>query len=222
MKLLLTLANPYHCLDTSKCGFVFDRSGGLIGRSDKSSWILQGRDELSDFPERACKVLFYQNAYCLEVIEGHLYVNNSAQPIAKGSVVELKDADHLLLEEYEIDVMYCTDEEATNWLSTISEIMTGKESLLLLEDYIEEQETPKSKDLLVFKRSDLELDPMKAFQDHIQPTQTSLLHELDIQTQRTEISPIADTLYGSKPPSDNPTDENQNEITDPMYWLKDE
>lgn len=221
MKLQLTLDNPYHCLDTSECGHIFDQSGGNIGSNPDSSWVLQGRQ--SAFPDTACSILVYQGNFCLKMIQGELYVNNNNEPIGPPMVIALNDADHLRLHEYHMSVSLIRHDMNTHWLSTINELVGDETDALLIEEQELSNDSGKKKvELLTLKKSDFELDPLKALNKKTITDDTGLVDEFKINPENNKTDVLFDNLYGKRKEDISKKEPAMEDKLNPLYWLKDD
>ena len=191
MKLLLALENPYHCLDTSECGHVFNESGGAIGSNLNSAWVLQGRQK--PFPDIACIILVYQGKFCIKMVEGDLYINNNCEPINPGMVIALNDADRLQLNEYKMSACFLGDDMQIHWLSPISDILgTQKNVLLTAEPELPKKSGRKKAQLLTLENFYEELDPLKALTKKTKATDTDLVDEFRLNSEKDRVDPVSD------------------------------
>lgn len=129
MKQLTLRITSFHRLTPDQVATkVFDRVGGVIGRSAEADWVLPDPEKIVSSTHAV--ITFEAGSYSItDYSTNGLFINRSVEALGKGQTRMLQDGDYLQIGEYEIEVAVedhqVTQTEATNTDSYSSPIINS-------------------------------------------------------------------------------------------------
>lgn len=141
MELLLKIINTPDENIASK-SFRFDESGGTIGRSTSSSWVLNCSKKI--ISNTHAKIKYKASAYYLIDTSGNgVFYNQRNKRLAKNEMVELKDSDKLYIGAYQILVSIIRSSSSDVDEFSVSRFLDLSKDVSNADDFLIEDEEKK-------------------------------------------------------------------------------
>jgi type VI secretion system protein ImpI len=136
-KISIQISNIEVLERNTKPNHIFDFNGGSIGADESDTWYIYDRSGCVKANHARIKVI--DDHYCLEQVQGDVYVNQASYPLGNRALAKLHDADQIEIGKFKLRVQFSLDNDFSVDLNALLEQVVEEQeqtTLLIDENYI--------------------------------------------------------------------------------------